>query len=208
MNVDVLVCGAGCAGSAAALAASRAGAKVMVIEKAPFAGGIITCVGLPYFDGIANIRDNRIVVRGIALELLSKSGVCAPDAKTVSKHNPTIPNSFEFKLLLDNLFREQKGSLSILFNSFVCGVDSLGGRIKTVHVANKDGLVALHPKVVIDCTGDADVAAWAGAPYEQNTEVQPLTLHFRIGHVKKNIDMTKNCREALAKAVVRGDLPF
>ncbi len=208
MNVDVLVCGAGCAGSAAALAASRAGAKVMVIEKAPFAGGIITCVGLPYFDGIANIRDNRIVVRGIALELLSKSGVCAPDAKTVSKHNPTIPNSFEFKLLLDNLFREQKGSLSILFNSFVCGVDSLGGRIKTVHVANKDGLVALHPKVVIDCTGDADVAAWSGAPYEQNTEVQPLTLHFRIGHVKKNNDMTKNCKEALAKAVVRGDLPF
>ena len=208
MNVDVVVCGAGCAGSAAALAASRAGAKVMVIEKAPFAGGIITCVGLPYFDGIANIRDNRIVVRGIAFELLSKSGVCAPDAKTVSKHNPTIPNSFEFKLLLDNLFREQKGSLSILLNSFVCGVDSLGGRIKTVHVANKDGLVALHPKVVIDCTGDADVAAWAGAPYEQNTEVQPLTLHFRIGHVKKNNDMTKNCREALAKAVVRGDLPF
>ena len=91
----------------------------MVIEKAPFAGGIITCVGLPYFDGIANIRDNRIVVRGIALELLSKSGVCAPDAKTVSKHNPTVPNSFEFKLLLDNLFREQKGFLSILFNSFV-----------------------------------------------------------------------------------------
>ena len=208
MDVDVLVCGAGCAGSAAALAASRAGANVMVLEKAPFAGGIITCVGLPYFDGIANIRDNRIVVRGIALELLSKSGVCAADARTVSKHNPTIPNSFEFKLLLDKLFKEQKSSLSILFNSFACGVESQGGMIRTVHVANKDGLVAIHPRVVIDCTGDADVAAWAGAPFEQNTEVQPLTLHFRIGHVKKNGEMTRNCREALAKAVTRGDLPF
>ena len=65
---------------------------VLLVEKAPFAGGIITSVGLPYFDGIANIRDNRVVVRGIALELLSKSGACKPDAKTLTKHNPTIPN--------------------------------------------------------------------------------------------------------------------
>ncbi len=208
INVDVLVCGAGCAGSAAALAASRAGAKVLLIEKAPCAGGIITCVGLPYFDGIANIRDNRIVVRGIALELLSKSGVCSPDAKFVTKHNPTIPNSFEFKLLLDRLFREQKESLSILYNSLVCGVESKAGRINLVHIANKDGLSAIIPKVVIDCTGDGDVAAWSGAPFEQSTEVQPLTLHFRIGHVKKNPELSKNCKEALVKAQMKGDLPF
>ncbi len=105
---DVLVCGGGCAGSAEALAASRAGAKVLLVEKAPFAGGIITSVGLPYFDGIAHISTHRIVVRGIALELLAKSGVTTLDAKTVAKHNPTIPNTFEFKLLLDWLFLEQK----------------------------------------------------------------------------------------------------
>src|SRR5438552_2671495 len=78
IETDVLVCGGGCAGVAAALGAARAGARVLLVEKAPFAGGIITCVGLPYFDGIANIADNRVVVRGIALELLSRSGVCAP----------------------------------------------------------------------------------------------------------------------------------
>ena len=55
IETDVLVCGGGCAGSAAALAAARAGAKVLLVEKAPFAGGIITSVGLPYFDGIAHI---------------------------------------------------------------------------------------------------------------------------------------------------------
>ena len=164
IQTEVLVCGGGCAGSAAALAAARAGARVLLVEKAPFAGGIITSVGLPYFDGIAHITTKRVVVRGIALELLSKSGVCAPDAKTVAKHNPTIPNTFEFKLLLDRLFAEQKRNLTVLFNSFVCDARAGGGRIEAVTLANKDGVVTVRPQVVIDCTGDADVAAWAGAP--------------------------------------------
>src|SRR5687768_490995 len=90
LAIDVLVCGGGCAGTAAALAAARQGAATLLIEKAPFAGGIITCVGLPYFDGIADIADKRIVVRGIALELLSESGVCAANATHVNQHNPTI----------------------------------------------------------------------------------------------------------------------
>jgi glycine/D-amino acid oxidase-like deaminating enzyme len=207
LSADVLVCGGGCAGIAAALSAARRGADVLLVEKAPFAGGIITCVGLPYFDGIASIRDNRIVVRGIALELLSKSGVCKPDAKTVEKHNPVIRNTFEFKLLLDQLLRTERERLRVLFNSTVCDVETKGDQITTVRVANKDGLVSVQPRVVVDCTGDADVAAWAGAPYEQNKEVQPLTLHFRIGYVKKGADISKNCRAALETAQKRGDLP-
>jgi hypothetical protein len=208
IETDVLVCGGGCAGSAAALAAARAGARVLIVEKAPFAGGIITSVGLPYFDGIAHITTKRIVVRGIALELLSKCGVCAPEAQTVAKHNPTIPNTFEFKLLLDRLFAEQKGRLSVLFNSFICDARSRGGRIETVTIANKDGLVTVKPKVVIDCSGDADVAAWAGAPFEQYAEVQPLTLHFRIANVKGEPGLSAQCRTALAAAQQRGELPF
>lgn len=190
------------------MAAARGGAKVLLVEKAPFAGGIITSVGLPYFDGIANIRDRRVVVRGIALELLAKSGVCAPDAKTVAKHNPTIPNTFEFKLLLDRLFHEQKDRLTVLFNSFVCEVQSSGGRIQSVTLANKDGLVKVEPQVVIDCTGDADVAAWAGAPFEQNAEVQPLTLHFRIANVQGTPGLSRLCRAALESAQQRGELPL
>ncbi|MEK6260642.1 MAG: FAD-dependent oxidoreductase [Planctomycetota bacterium] len=208
IETDVLVCGGGCAGTVAALAAARQGAKTLLVEKAPFAGGIITSVGLPYFDGIANIKDNRIVVRGIPLELAAKSGICATDAKRVDKHNPTIRNTFEFKLLLDQLLREQKERLTVLFNSFACGVETRGDRISAVHVANKDGLVEVKPRIVIDCTGDADVAAWAGAPTEQNAVVQPLTLHFRIGNVSKHPDLSKNCRAALAKAQELGELPY
>lgn len=207
IETDVLVCGGGCAGTAAALSASRKGAKTLLIERAPFAGGIITCVGLPFFDGIANIKDNRIVVRGIALELLAKTGVCAPDATHVEKHNPTIPNTFEFKVLLDRALAEQRERLTVLFNSFACDAITAGGRITEVLVANKQGLVKVRPQVVVDCTGDADVAAWSGAPTEQSAEVQPLTLHFRIGHVVKNKDLAKNCRAALVQAQERGELP-
>ncbi len=208
LPADVLVCGGGCAGIAAALAAVRTGARVLLVEKAPFAGGIITNVGLPFFDGIANISDKRIVVRGIALELLSASGVCAPDARTVAQHNPMISNTFEFKLLLDRLIKAQSERLQVLFNSFVCGVETAGDRITAVQIANKDGIVDVQPQVVIDCTGDADVAAWAGAPFEQNAEVQPLTLHFRIGHVQPAKGLSGLCREALAGAQQRGELPY
>lgn len=208
INTDVFVCGGGCAGTAAALASARHGAKTLLIEKAPFAGGIITCVGLPYFDGIADIADKRIVVRGIALELLAKSGICAADATHVNQHNPTIKNTFAFKILLDKTLKAEKKRLAVLFNSVACDVQAQNGRITEVLVANKDGLVIIQPKVIVDCTGDADVAAWAGAPFDQNKEVQPLTLHFRIGHVKKDPNLSANCRAALAKAQERGELPF
>jgi len=207
IDTDVLVCGGGCAGTAAALASARAGAKTLLIEKAPFGGGIITSVGLPFFDGIAHIKTRRVLVRGIALELLSKSGVCAPDAETLPKHNPVIRNTFEFKLLLDRLLQERRDNLTVLFNSFVCDAHCRGDRIDRVIVANKDGLVTVRPKTVIDCTGDADVAAWAGAPYEKNAEVQPLTLHFRIANVKNEGSVSAPCRAALVAAQQRGELP-
>jgi len=207
MDADVLVCGGGCAGLAAALSAARNGAKTLLVERAGFAGGIITGVGLPFFDGIAEPKSNRIVVRGIGIELLSKSGVCAPDATHTKTHNPTIPNVESFKLLADKLLAAERG-LRVLYHSFVCGVECEGDRIAAVLVANKAGLVRVRAKQVIDCTGDADVAAWAGAPVEKSAELQPLTLHFRIGNVKRTPDTSKNCRAALERAHERGDLPM
>jgi hypothetical protein len=95
-----------------------------------------------------------------------------------------------------------------LFNSLVCDVHRSGDRIETVTVANKDGLVTIKPKTVVDCTGDADVAAWAGAPFEQNAEVQPLTLHFRINNVTADGSIGAACRASLKAAQERGELPL
>ncbi|MEQ1858840.1 MAG: FAD-dependent oxidoreductase [Chthoniobacteraceae bacterium] len=207
LETDVLVCGGGCAGLAAALSAARNGKRTLLIERAGFAGGIITAAGLPFFDGIADIKDNRVIVRGIALELLAKSGICAPDATHVDKHNPTIRNVEAFKLLADRLLAAEK-SLRVLYHSMACGVEMDGKRIAAVLVANKAGLTRIRAKVVIDCTGDADIAAWAGAPTEKAPELQPLTLHFRVGNVTKTPDLSKNCRAALEKAHERGELPM
>lgn len=208
LDTDVLVCGGGCAGIGAALAAARQGARTLLVERAGFAGGIITTVGLPYFDGIADIKDNRIVVRGIALELLAKSGVCQPDATHVNVHNPTIPNVERFKLLLDELLAAERERLKIVFHTFACDARVQSGRITEVTVANKAGLVRIRPKVVIDCTGDADLAQWSGAPTDKNAELQPMTLHFRIGNVRRAPDTSKLCRSALEKAHARGELPM
>lgn len=208
LETDVLVCGGGCAGLAAALSAARNGARTLLIERAGFAGGIITAVGLPYFDGIAEIKENRIVVKGIGLELLAKAGVVKPDATHTAVHNPTVPNVEAFKLLADRLLLAERERLQVLYHSVACGVEMDGERIAAVLVANKAGLMRVQAKQVIDCTGDADIAAWAGAPTEKAPELQPLTLHFRIGNVKKQPDLSKNCRVALEKAHQRGELPM
>lgn len=208
LETDVLVCGGGCAGLGAALSAARNGARTLLIERAGFAGGIITTVGLPYFDGIADIKDNRIVARGIALELLAKTGVCTPDATHVKVHNPTIPNVEHFKLLTDRLLTAEREHLRVLYHSMACGVGMEGERIGAVLVANKSGLTRIRAKVIIDCTGDADLAAWSAAPTEKAPELQPLTLHFRIGNVKRQPDLSKLCRAALEKAHERGELPM
>ena len=63
LTPDVLVCGGGCAGIGATLGAARSGVSTLLVEWAGFAGGILTAVGLPFFDGIADIDSDRIVNR-------------------------------------------------------------------------------------------------------------------------------------------------
>ncbi|MDA0989778.1 MAG: FAD-dependent oxidoreductase [Verrucomicrobia bacterium] len=207
---DVLVCGGGCAGLAAALAAARQGASTLLIERAGFAGGIITAVGLPFFDGIADAQTNRVVVRGIPLELLSAMGVCPYDARVLTSHNPTIDSIERFKILADDLLTACGSGLRVLYHAIVCGAHVSGGRISRVDVACKDGLLLIEPGQVIDATGDADVAAWSGAPVETMSPPMPLTLHFRIGKVRRgpNRAMELAMGVALRDAVQAGELPM
>ena len=207
LTPDVLVCGGGCAGIGATLGAARSGVSTLLVEWAGFAGGILTAVGLPYFDGIADIGSDRIVTRGVPLELFARMGGCEPDATHIHPHNPVVNNIEALKLLLDRMLRAEP-QLSFLYHSFVCGVERDGDRIDTVIVANKAGLLAVKPKVVVDCTGDADVAAWSGAPTEKHAELQPLSLHFRVGHVKQTPEVFGRCRAAVIRAHERGELPM
>ena len=170
VQTEVLICGGGCAGIAAALAAARRGAKTLLIERAGFSGGIITTVGLPYFDGLIDKPSGRFVVKGLALEMLEKLGVAKPNAKhiddlradLITKYwgSVYIPNVEEFKLLSDALILQHSDHLRVLYHSLACAVEVKDGRVAAVIIANKDGLTRIEARQVIDCTGDGDIAHW------------------------------------------------
>lgn len=217
IQTDVLICGGGCAGIAAALSSARNGAKTLLIERAGFSGGIITTVGLPYFDGLIDKPSGRFVVKGIALELLEKLGVAKPGAKHIDELRPDlitkywgsvyIPNVEEFKLLTDDLILKHSDNLKVLFHSMACDVEAKEGRISAVIIANKDGLTRVEARQIIDCTGDGDIAHWAGAPTEKMDPLMPLTMHFRIGNVVPVKETKTAAKEVLIQAHKAGKLP-
>lgn len=216
---DVLVCGTGVAGIGAAVAAARQGASVLAIDRAGFAGGFFTNIIGSAFDGFVYEETGRPVVGGLVFEMLERMGVIAPgsgpdlsfnvngDFTEVEKHpERLIPRTDpeRFKLAADRILTE--AGVRLLYHSQVADVTTRSGRVDSVIVSNKSGLVAIRPKVAIDCTGDGDVAAWAGCPYEKAEGVQPLSIHFRVSNVELTFDLRRKCSEVLTRARAAGKI--
>jgi aromatic ring-cleaving dioxygenase len=200
IETDVLVCGGGCAGIGAALASARNNVKTMLVERAGFSGGIITAVGLPYFDGVADKKTGRIVVGGIPFEMLVKLGRFGLQDRFIKPHNPKIASTEQFKIQADEWLMKHHDILKVLYHSQACDVVTNNHRITSVKIANKDGLVEVKAKQFIDATGDADIACWSGTPTEKTTPLMPMTLHFRIGNVRRSPEISKLTRKAFVKA--------
>jgi len=216
---DVLVCGCGCAGTGAAIAAGRLGASTMVVERWGFAGGFITAVMGSSLDGFVDLRTGLPIVGGVVFELARLAGRIEGDIANTRfrpsnelrelKENPDLsPVHFDFelfKLHADRLMR--KAGVKLLYHTYVVDVLLDGERIDGVVVVNKGGLGVVRPKTVIDATGDADVVAQAGAPFDIDAEMQPMSLHFRIGNIKNvSYDLRVRCSEVLKKAHSDGKL--
>ncbi len=120
-----------------------------------------------------------------------------PDLITKYWGSVWIPNVEEFKILCDDLILQHRDQLTVLYHSMACDVDVKEGRIKAVTIANKDGLTRIEARQVIDCTGDGDIAYWAGCPTTRSTPLMPLTMHFRIGNV-----VPVNATKEVAKKVL------
>jgi 2-polyprenyl-6-methoxyphenol hydroxylase-like FAD-dependent oxidoreductase len=166
---DVLVAGGGVAGIAAAIAAARTGAKVMLIERWGFLGGTVSAVTLGGFCGIWTVMPDRLipVVGGLFDDLVARlrrrDGVTEPRRWMKVASLPYDPTTV--RLVADEMVAAQ--GVDVLFHSWVADVAvSDDGRVDTVFIENKGGRFALRPRMVIDCTGDGDVAARAGAPFE------------------------------------------
>ena len=179
---DVIVCGGGPAGCTAAIAAAREGAKTLLLEASAMLGGMAT-LGMvnawtPVHDGI------RVVHGGLAKRIIEENRATMPHLDQ-EKWNWVAINYEPLKVTLDRMVTES--GAQVLFHSHVCGVEMADDRnIDVVLVANKAGLTAYRAKVFIDCTGDADLYAWAGKEYLKGDHLgrlQPGTMCFAVSGI-------------------------
>src|SRR3977135_3157654 len=167
---EVAVLGGGPAGIAAAVAAARAGRRTLLIERYGFLGGLGTAAGVTNFCGLhANVYgEMHRMVRGIASELLARmdrlGGLNAPHL-ILGKILAQAYDTAAYKIAADDLLLGHK--VGILFHALGAGaVMHDARRINALMIETKAGRQAVRANVFIDCSGDGDLAAWAGAPFE------------------------------------------
>jgi hypothetical protein len=167
---EVAVLGGGPAGIAAAVTASRAGRRTLLIERYGFLGGMGTAAGVTNFCGLhANVfGEMHRVVQGIATDLLGRidrlGGLNAPHL-ILGKIFAQAYDTAAYKIAADDLLAAHK--VDILFHALGAGVVMHDERrINALMVETKAGRQAVRAGVFIDCSGDGDLAAWAGAPFE------------------------------------------
>jgi len=167
---DVAVLGGGPAGIAAAVAAARTGRRTLLIERYGFLGGMGTAAGVTNFCGLhANVHgEMHLVVQGIATELLDRidrlDGLNKPHL-ILGKIFAQAYDTAAYKIAADDLLTAHK--VDILFHALGAGVVMHDDkRINALVVETKAGRQAVRAGIFIDCSGDGDLAAWAGAPFE------------------------------------------
>jgi FAD dependent oxidoreductase len=187
---EVAVLGGGPAGIAAAVAAARAGRRTLLIERYGFLGGMGTAAGVTNFCGLhANVYgEMHRVVEGVASDLLDRidrlGGLNAPHL-VLGKILAQAYDTAAYKIAADDLVASHK--VDILFHALGAGV-VMGEekRINVLMVETKAGRQAVRADVFIDCSGDGDLAAWAGAPFEVGDNAGSMlypSMMFRLNGI-------------------------
>lgn len=171
-TVDIFIAGGGPAGIAAALVAARSGYKVYLAEEQACLGGMGTAGLVPAFmtfgDGINFLADG--IGREIQEELVKEKGEGHPTS------DMAIPVE-QLKRVYDRLLKE--AGVQFFFHTQVVDIISQDGKVEMAICNGKSGFFAIKAKVFIDCSGDGDLAVWAGAPFEKGDEdgnMMPGTL--------------------------------
>ena len=196
---QVIVAGGGPSGVIAAVAAARSGADTLLIERYSFLGGNGTAGLMTCYNGFRNQRAPEALqtVKGIPAEYIAElvrlGGVAERDnyernfTHDVAKGD--IPYTVPFdpeaaKMASLNLIRKE--GVKLRLHSWVVGPMLDGARVTGVVVESKSGRQAIAADIVIDCTGDGDIAARAGAPFmgpAATGDRMPMSLMYRIGGV-------------------------
>lgn len=184
VGTDVLVVGGGLAGVAAAVAAARNGANVLLAEREGCLGGMAT-IGLvnpfmPYGVWVGDWRQDlsRPVNAGWFRELLE-----ALDAEGgLDRDGRQTFDEEILKLVLDRMCRT--AGVRVLFHTMLTDVEREGDAIRSVVLSGKSGHMAVRAACFVDASGDADLTALAGCPYHlgrgDDGLCQPMTTCFRV----------------------------
>ena len=192
---DLAVIGGGFAGVAAALAASRLGINVIIVEKSNCLGGAASNALVNPFMPYSTVIDGETVelASGILKEIVD-----ALNARGAMSGRMFLEE--DLKLLLNQMAEESK--ITLLFHAYIFKAEPLNGKVTSVMVATKSGEMKIEADYFIDATGDAQLAYLAGCPTTLGREpdhlCQPMTLCFRLGNV--DVDKFYASGERLNKA--------
>ena len=212
---DVLVCGGGMSGVCAAVSAARSGAEVILAERWACLGGMATAALVNIWHTSDRVKP---VIEGIPLDLLERAeaeGVCQKYPHFPKAHETHYFDSHAMKRILDAFAGDAK--VKVRCYSPLVDVIREGREVTGVVVGSKLGLCVIKARMVIDATGDGDIAAFAGAPFDygrpEDGLVQGMTLMYRLGGIDsdKARHMTGEEHQAIcdrmAQARDKGELP-
>ena len=202
---DLAVIGGGFAGVAAALAAARAGAKVLIVEKSNCLGGAaVNCLVNPFMPYWTEMDGKRVdLSAGIFKEIHDR----------LEHHNAMSKESFleeELKYILNEMVAE--ANIDLLFHAYIFKVEKCDEHIASIVVATKSGEMQVEANYFIDATGDAQLAYLANCPTvlgrESDHLCQPMTLCFRVGNVdvEKFYASREKLKIAHAQSLAAGEL--
>ncbi len=188
---NVLVVGGGSAGSAAAVAAARTGAQTLLVERYGFLGGTGAAVLDTFYGFYTPGKTEKKVVGGIPDDVvagLQRRNVLLKRPNTYGAGAGLTYDPETLKVVWDEL--TLAAGVKVLFHSYFVDALKVGDKVRGAIVGTKQGLQAIYADTVVDASGDADVAARAGAPFEDAGALgvaQSLTTTFKV----INVDVAK-----------------
>jgi len=201
---DVIICGGGPSGVAAAIAAARNGAKTLLIERYGFCGGMATAALVNPFSGheytTADGTKNGSLIGGIFKEIIQNLNDKGGYGSVLS---PTTFDEELLKIIYDQMLLE--AGVNIKYHSIIKAIKIEGNEITSVEVYSKEGVKDFYGRIFIDCTGDGDIAAKAGVEITvgrpEDGLTQAMTVSFRMANVDK-ADMVNTGHIRKARALV------
>jgi glycine/D-amino acid oxidase-like deaminating enzyme len=184
-DVDVAVLGGGPAGSAAAVAAARAGVRTLLVERYGFLGGTATAALVNIFHPLFDMAGGHQVIGGVCHEFLRRllDMGAARMSGPGNRANWFVETEYA-KVVLDRMVEES--GARVLLHGLFAGCDGGPDRVSAVFIETRGGPAAVTAPVFIDCTGDADLVAAAGLPFDLEVgRLQSPSLCMRLAGVDK-----------------------